>query len=471
MNRATAKRILGWAVLALLAGLILPRDSRGSAEPAPPPAAAAKEMTVALQEISVRDLANERIRESFLRGQYSWIRAQKGIVLPVKWPSFSSDAPLYGQVDFRNLAPGERKSDQFYFALDSSVKGGDCDLLYFDENGDADLTNDKPRKPAPQWSSLSRRSSSFKETYFDPVTMTFDFGPGGTQPLEVLPCLRVYQGSTPQFSFVAAHVHSGRFEIDGTSYEACVGYQYEVGGRLDEPRTALILAAPDEEPASWWGGDQLCAVHRLGGRFWRFACTPTGDKLFVRPYDGPVGTFEIGAGGRKVERLTARGSLRSNEAAVAIGGALAGGWPGPAQRCDVPAGDYYPAYLTIELGDLSISLSNNYHANAQGQLREGREPVRGIAIRADKPYVLDFSNKPVVVFTQPDGAPERQFARGEEIQIKAVLIDPVLDVMIRRLNTVAPGASAADPPQSLDPKVVIKRTNGEIVAEGVMPFG
>jgi hypothetical protein len=134
-------------------------------------------------------------------------------------------------------------------------------------------------------------------------------------------------------------------------------------------------------------------------------------------------------------------------------------------------GDYYPAVLYVDLGHLRIMVSNNYHTNAQGQ-RSLRAPVHGIAVRADKPYVLDFSHKPAVVFTEP--AAGRPIKPGDAIRVKAVLIDPVLDVMVRRLNVTAPtsmGTAAAGPPVSLDPKVTIARANGEIVAEGVMPFG
>jgi hypothetical protein len=491
-NRKSALRhlcggiLLSCSLLSPVSALLYGQEKAGQAaqsdQATPPPAP--KELIVALKEVPVWELANERVRESFLRGQYAPIRVlEKGMVLPVKWPQFTSDAPLYGQVSFQNLASGSRKSDQFYFALDSLQKGGDYDLLYFDDNGDGDLTNDKPRKPSKEVNGVVRHYPSIRETYFEPVTMTFDFGPGGPQPLELLPCLRVYEGSTPQFSFVAAPVHSGEFEIDGASYQACVGYQYLIRGRLDEPSTTLILSPQGGEPILWWDGDELCSVHRLGGRFWRFACTPTGNQLFVRPYEGPVGALEIGAGGRNVEKLTVRGSLRSKEMAVAVGGGgLENGLPQPTRRCEIPAGDYYPVYMTVTLGDLSITVSNNYHTNAQGQSRSGREPLSGITVRQDKPYVLDFSHKPVVVFTEPYGAAEREFPVGSEITVKAVLVDPVLDIMIRGLSdasrTKTETFKTADGkeqtfsrPQSLDPKVTIARTNGEIVAEGVMPFG
>jgi hypothetical protein len=464
----------------VLAGGGLPRNVHGAAESSRAPAGSSNEITVALKDIPVWEVTNQRVRASFLRGQYAFVRPlQKGMDLPGKRPEFTSDAPLYGEVSFPGAAADSRKSGRHIFALDCSRKGGDYDLLYFDDNGDEDLTNDKVRKPSPESDRLARRSSSLQETYFEPVKVVLDLGPGGRQSLELLPCLRAYQGSSRQFGFIAARVHTGEFEVAGTSYQAFLGYQYMIQGPLDRPSTALILVPQGGEPAYWWGGDQLDATHLLGGRYYRFSCTPTGDKLSVRPYEGPLGVFEVGAGGRNVQKMDIQGSLRSQETSVAIGEGLVGGWPKATRQCRIPVGDYYPAMIDVNLGSVSIMVSNNYHGSAPGRPRAG-EPVAGIAIRADKPYVLDFSNKPVVVFTEP--VADRLIARGQEILIKAVLVDPKLDLMIRRLYD-AGGATketfkTPDGKEqtytrrlSLDPKVTITRTNGEIVAEGVMPFG
>ncbi len=84
-------------------------------------------------------------------------------------------------------------------------------------------------------------------------------------------------------------------------------------------------------------------------------------------------------------------------------------------------------------------------------------------VRADKPYVLDFSNEPMVVFDQPPMS-QTSFSRGQEIKFAAVLIDPKLDIMIRGLDDTSVR-------KSLDPNVVITQADGKIVAEGVMPFG
>jgi len=142
-------------------------------------------------------------------------------------------------------------------------------------------------------------------------------------------------------------------------------------------------------------------------------------------------------------------------------------------------GDYYPAMLTIAFGNLRLGISNNYHADRQPGRAAG-EPVYGIRIRKDKPFVLDFSNPPAVLLASP--AKDAVFKRGDEVKVAAVLIDPVLDVMIRDLDDTShevkkelrggPNETrSVQMPLSLDPKVVITDSSGKTLAEGVMPFG
>jgi hypothetical protein len=100
---------------------------------------------------------------------------------------------------------------------------------------------------------------------------------------------------------------------------------------------------------------------------------------------------------------------------------------------------------------------------------DDRPKVYGIQIRKDKPFILDFSNKPAVVFTTP--AKDQRVAVGDKIEVKAVLIDPQLDIMIRRLYGSETDDNGKSKRTSLDPKVVITRADGTEVANGVMPFG
>ncbi len=215
------------------------------------------------------------------------------------------------------------------------------------------------------------------------------------------------------------------------------------------------------------------AAHKVAGKFYTFASSPIGDQLIVRPYRGELGSFEVGAGTRKLDKLTVRGSVRGLERAAPVGGEVTGGSPAAARQCELPVGDYQPTFLTFDFGPLLISVSDNYHSDGKPRDRGNQPPVHGIHIAKGKPFVFDFGNQPEVMFASPARA--ERIKAGETLEVKAVLIDPKLDMMIRRLDDTrlnqpqtAPGERQKS---SLDPKVLVLRANGEKVAEGVMPFG
>jgi hypothetical protein len=307
-----------------------------------------------------------------------------------------------------------------------------------------------------------------------------------------------------------------------------LGHKYLVGGWFDRPSTALLLIPEgnDNWRSTWLGADQLRAIHKIQGTHYRFSATPAGDKLFVRPYDGEFGTFRIGSGWRLIFNNKVSGSLLSKDAALAVGGELKRDWPQPTRSCRLPVGDYLPAMLDITFGSLRISVSDNYHSDGKPRDRAGLPPVYGIKIRKNKPFVLDFSNKPDVIFASP--AADHRLKPGEKVDVKAVLVDPELNIMIRGLEAkpsyadstllvklsilvlIIPGIlwlllprlrrrcqryrflpilsalgavvlvaclialPAIGPKLSYDkiiPRVLITRANGEKVAEGAMPFG
>jgi hypothetical protein len=178
-----------------------------------------------------------------------------------------------------------------------------------------------------------------------------------------------------------------------------------------------------------------------------------------------------------MSEMTVSGSLDGEERAVAVGGEVVDGSPQAARSCQLPVGDYRPNYVSVQFGRLHIAASFNYHSDGKPRERGDRAALYGVTIRKDKPFVLDFSNKPDVMFASP--AKDQQVKLGESLEVKAVLVDPKLDIMIRNLDDTTRKQSKGPDGQplgyerqlSLDPQVTITRVNGEKVAEGVMPFG
>ncbi len=427
-----------------------------------------------LHEASVFDQDNSR----FLRGQMAGCE-DKPFTAVKRYPTFVSKKPVYGSIRFAADEAQTNAGKLFYFAIDESRgTGKGYDRLYFDLNRDLDLRNDPPLKPQPRpperanlrWGGLQQ------QVIFEPLTINFDLGPAGTRPVQIMPRLTISvydQEEDKLVTFVRTRLYKGELKLGAERYQALLGDDYLIRGRLDQPDTALVLTPQDDSSQSGWlGGDRLKAAHRTGGRLFTFSASPTGEQLTVRPYQGDLGTFEIGPGGRAITNLNVRGSLDAKETAVAVGGDLKDGWPTAAPRCQLPVGDYMPNYITVQFGRLSLSLSHNYHSDGKPRDRLGRPRVYGLAIRKDRPCVLDFSNKPDVMFASP--ARDQRFKPGDTVMVKAVLTDPELDLMIRRLNDTTrrqAGAGSSGRDLSLDPTVLITRANGEKVAEGVMPFG
>ena len=195
---------------------------------------------------------------------------------------------------------------------------------------------------------------------------------------------------------------------------------------------------------------------------------------------GEMGTFKLEPGTRDIRTMTVAGSLYSPEHAVAIG--YNDGKREPVNQCKVPVGNYTIYYTRIGYGPLDITISNNYHSDGKRQDWLHKERKLAVQISKDKPFVLDFSNKPEVLFAGP--AKDSVFKPGDEVQVYAVLVDPVLDIMIRGVNDNRQKAileidfgdgeketRETDNSKSLDPVVTIIDSSGKTVAEGTMPFG
>jgi hypothetical protein len=430
-----------------------------------------KEAVFKLHAVSVFEAG----QDSFLRGQMTFCETNSFAEVK-SYPAFVSKQPLYGSVRFATGYGQTNAGMQFYFAVDESQgTGKGYDRLYFDLNRDLDLRNDSITLTHQQRVKRAVLSNTqyYPQVFFDPLSINFDLGPAGTRPVQIMPRLVVStygKVESKAVTFVRTQLYQGEVTLGGERYQASLGEGYSIRGRLDQPGTVLVLATPKggSNWISWWGADRLKAIHKVADRFFSCSASSTGEELIVRPYQGDLGTFEIGPGGRWMTNLSVSGSLEAREMAVAVGGELTNGWPTAARRCELPVGDYCPDYINVLLGRLAIGISYNYHSEGKPGDRGGRAKVYGLTIRKDQPCVLDFSNQPDVMFASPSR--DQQFKPGDTVEVKAVLVDPKMDFMIRGLHEVleTEGKPRALP---LDPKVLITRADGRKVAEGTMPFG
>jgi len=420
----------------------------------------AVESSTKLKEVSVFTLGDDA--DSFTRGQIVRLNAatdREGKA----YPAFKSDKPIYGSVRLgEELGVADSGTRRLFVIDESGGAGKGYDRLYMDLNGDLDLSNDAPITlctDAPEQVRL-KWDWITQQAIFNTLSLPVAVDGGRGFNAQLMPRLALDKEGKGILFFVNTKAHTGTLDVHGASFDVILGEDYVVGGQLDRPSAALHLKRAGERAREfWWGADRLKAFHSVNGVLFKFSATPAGDELTARPYTGELGLIEVCPGPRKLAKMLMRGSLDGPNAAVAVGEVDKAGALKETRRCALPVGDYRVCELGINYGALEIEISNNYHSDGK-PLDMERAAAYPIAIRKGKPFVLDFANKPEVLFASP--ARGLRLKPGDTLSVKAVLTDPKLDLMIRRLD---------DASVSLDPKVLISRGDGKPVAEGVMPFG
>jgi hypothetical protein len=418
-----------------------------------------------LKEISAFD-APDAVKTRLIFGVYVECRT-KPETNAGRYPAFQSDKPLYGSFHVGGASTEANAGYHYRFAMDESAgTGRGYDRMYLDMNLNEDLTDDgfcRPMRDVPE-KALLEVGDSGMQVCFEPVKVRIAPADDPSKQLEVMPRFWSYASDRQYAALVTTRAHAGTIKIGGDKFDVVLGHSCSIPGWFDHPDTGLYLFAAngenDRSASSWYGGDRLMAMHRPGGTYYRLAATPSGDTLFVWPYQGPFGVLELKAGGRNIQSLSFSGSLSSKDATVDLTDSLGGQTASRSSSYRLPVGDYSASLLSVSYGTLNLVMLRNRHADGLvgGRPQQG-PPIYAIQIREDRPFVLDFSGKPQVVFASP--ARNHRLKPGEELDVKAVLVDPSLDIMFRRIGR----------DDSLNPRVVVKRTNGEIVAEGVMPFG
>ena len=148
----------------------------------------AKQLEFELKEASVFELGEE-IRSDFVRGQYA--QCQEERLGQIKaYPAFKSNKPLFGEVYFSGKNVKGDSQSRYCFTIDESAgTGKGYDTLYFDQDGDLDLTNDTKlmANPNPPSGALLKYSSVKQQVCFDKLNIKFAFGSVGEQTVELVP--------------------------------------------------------------------------------------------------------------------------------------------------------------------------------------------------------------------------------------------------------------------------------------------
>jgi hypothetical protein len=359
-----------------------------------------------------------------------------------KYPAFKSDKPLYGSVQLPSEFHQKPYGLSYNFAIDESAGTGQgYDRLYFDLNRDLDMTNeaflssmDNPPKGA-----ILNNSWIKKQIYFHCMDVPFDFGSEGHHLLEILPRLIMREGESPLLTFVTTKARKGKIQIAGHKYDVWLGHNRRFTGSFNNPSTALHLI-PDGDMSRHTNRDPvwLMFIRKIGRIHYCFSAAPSGGKLIVKSYKGKYGTLKIGTGGRDIRKTKISGHVGSGsdewsiDTIIPIGGKPNRWGERKAVHSDrVPVGDYIP-WLEIYLDRLHLTISQNIHSDGNRMAKLDGPHTFPVKIREDKPFVLDFSDKPEIIFVAP--ARNHKLKLGEELKVEAVLTDPVLDIRFNDLE-------------------------------------
>jgi hypothetical protein len=373
------------------------------------------------------------------------------------YPKLASNRPIYGKVDL-DYDPFQNTVQTYYLVLDES-KGSltGYDRLYFDANGDGDLSNDRPVGPAQAF-----HQRDVTKLVFQPVQVDFHYG-SDPQPYRcsLVPSLTGSQQSMSLW-FAVPTFRLGQIRLGSRSLEAGLQQMPCITGRFDRPSTYLVLNGQWEMLSRW---------RRVEGTLYAFSSTPRGERLLAKPYTGPWGLLQrTCAAPSGTEVRIQECQLQSDQAIIDVNDCTA-----EADGIKVPAGAYRPhRRLVLRVGTLRLSLIP-YELPPE-QDKPHRPPVFFIKIDPARPCTLDQGSKPQIVFEKPL-ATDRIVA-GQEVVVSARIHDLVRDVLVFGLEDTQhketiqrPGARPYQRNVSLDPQITITDSSGRVVAQGKLPFG
>jgi hypothetical protein len=346
------------------------------------------------------------------------------------------------------------------------------DRLYFDSNGDLDLTNDGAIKLSTEPVLAAMPGGSGGRD--GELSVTLDFGPTlGKRPVPIA-LLISQQRDYVSVVFRTKTNRRGKVALGGEECTAVLS-QTTISGRYDRPFTRLTVYSSDpDKPNTLLDSGPLGQPRWIGGRLISIAASPLGDTLTIEPYRGDTGVLEIGAGGRAITEMGFAGFLMSAVGMTPLSqtDTFADLLP---RRYTLPVGDYGLPKFVVQYGRLRFA--GRLGADA---VPATKPPALPVEIRKDKRQVLEFSGKPEVKFTVP--TKDKTFSPGDSVVIKAMLTEPWQNMQItglwdstkkQKVKYRSGGREIVVRTEfaRLVPEITIKDSKGKVRAEGPMPFG
>lgn len=211
-----------------------------------------------------------------------------------KEPKYVVPIPVRGVVKFGGK--------EYAFALDAvAKKAGGYDRLYFDANGDGDLTDD------PTTSALSaKKQKTSSKSQFPPVKVTLNVGGESVEYAFLLNvyCTLVQDKFRANVSIYSAVAREGYFNFENKRTKVVLvdhnsngcfndAVSVQANGRLTEGDMLLIDPDPGKGASAPGSGSDVNMVGKVlcvGKTFYRVTIAPGGGKLQLEPMQIELGS-------------------------------------------------------------------------------------------------------------------------------------------------------------------------------------
>jgi len=393
-------------------------------------------------------------------------KLMKAPAAQITYPAFQSKNVIYGVVQLGGEYFDIDSGVSYHFAIDeSNGNGTGFDRMYFDVDSDKNIVNDTflSRQSNPPALALRGYSSMKEAICFDNFMLKLPDDPVKTVPIAIMPRLRIGKSGSKSVAFVSAQLKQGRLSIEGKAYTVYLGFGDHISGRFSAPHTDMLLTDGDSS-SSEGRGRWLNTFHKLGEEYYQFSADLSGDRVFVKAYEGKFGVFKLGPGNRDIKEMTANGILMTKTHSFVIGRPDSLDHVEHIQQCALPVGDYLPKSLEVYYGSLRL--------DCYARLNRRAGPLTyGIHIREDKPFVMDFSNECEVVFNAPGES--QRVKVGQVLDVNAILCERELEYAFYRIYATSPSPynKKRKSLTMLNPTVTIRRQNEDVVSTGTMHFG
>jgi hypothetical protein len=419
------------------------------------------DMEFAMEEFSVfdKELSQGQMGYQLTSGQSADAGVSNKPMEGVKvYPKVASENAVYGKITFGTYIFDTSDNFVRYFVFDESEgTGTGHDRLYFDLDGDLDLSNDVAvgKMDAPPGG-----SKGASHGYFEAVEFSAQTAKGKDVEMKVVPFLTTFYETNHQVRFIVPTGRRGKITIAGEEIDAKMVQSAIIGGRYDSPTTTLMLG--DDGSAIPF----LCALRKYGDVLYEFSSNTAGDKLVVKAYDGDWGVLKVAGEDGKISLgylVSADALVDLGDCAEKDGGRL------------VPVGDWRPVQLAVETKDVRYGISADIAPPGQEVIGPA---IYGIKISKDKAFALGVGGEAEVQFKTPTKG--QKIAPGETMQASAMMYDAAMGVMLSSLEdksrpkgdeVTMPDGTKMQQYASIDPDVKILDSAGKTVAEGKMPFG